>query len=132
MESINSDINEIHQVLCETLGYQVPMRERMWFEALKMGMTSDCVKLVIKARRERIKAGVRHEECLLLRNIIGNEDAIADVIEEAAAIRAKMRVKVFSTGKAQALRDTGRADAPEQGPMRHISEVMQEMRKAAQ
>ncbi len=135
MESLNPKINTIHSAFCEAMGIDfvlLPPAERQWYEALKMGMTAEDVKLVVKCRKERIRAGIRHEECLRIRNIAGSEDAICNALEEVAAARAKLRVKVFSTGKAQALRDTGRADAPEQGPMRHISEVMQEMRKAAQ
>ncbi len=130
MESINPAINEIHQVFCESLGYQVPLRERQWYDALEMGMTSDDVKLVIRSRKERIKAGVRHDECLLLRNFIGNEDAIADVIEEAAMLRARIRVKVFSPAKREVLRAAGRSDEPEQGNAVPMSEVIAAMRKS--
>src|SRR6266576_1179922 len=51
--SINSDINPIHQAYCEATEYNVPLMpyfERQWFEALKCGLTCDCVKLVIKER----------------------------------------------------------------------------------
>jgi len=133
MESISPEINAIHHAWCEAIGYEVrlmPNMERGWRDALKYGMTDNCVKIVIKHRQNRIKTGVRHPECLMFRNVAGSEDAISSVLEEAAAIRATMRIKVYPTGKAQALRATGRSDAPEQGPARPIGEVIQAMRQA--
>jgi len=133
MQSINPEINAIHQAYCEATTFELPMMphfERQWFEALNCGMTCDCVKLVAKSRLRRIADKVRQPESLLLRNFCGSEAAICDVIQEAAAIRAKMRVKVFSAGKAEVLRATGRPDQPDQGPMRPISEVVEAMRQA--
>jgi len=133
MESINPKINEIHKAFCEARGFELnllPPIERQWRDAIQSGLTPNDVRMIVKARCQRIKDGVRHEECLMIRNIAGSEEAIANTIEEAAAIRAKMRVKVFSEGKADVLRGTGRPDQPEQGPVRHISEVIQAMRQA--
>jgi len=92
-------------------------------------MTPDDVKLVIKARMKRIAAGVRHEESLYIRNIAGSEEAIANTMEEAAAIRATLRIKAYPASKAQALRATGREDEPERGSAVPISEVIQAMRR---
>jgi hypothetical protein len=134
MQSINPDINAIHAAYCEATSFELPMMpqfERQWYEALQCGLTYDCVKLVAKSRMRRVSDKVRQPECLLLRNFCGSEAAICDVIQEAAAIRAKMRVKVFPKEKAEILRATGRPDEPDQGPMRHISEVIECMRKAA-
>lgn len=133
MESLNAEINSLHQSYCEATGFDLRLNgffERQWFEAIKEGLTSDCVKLVIKERLKRIKEGVRRPECVLLRNIAGSECAIADVAQEAAAIRARMRVKVFSKEKSEVLRATSRADAPEQGTMRPVSDVIQSMKSA--
>lgn len=132
MQSINSDVNSIHQAFCDARGFELnmhPTNERWWFDALKCGMTPDDVKLVIKARMKRIAAGVRHEECLAIRNIAGSDEAIANTMEEAAAIRATMRIKAYPASKAQALRATGREDEPEQGSAVPISEVIQAMRR---
>ncbi len=86
--------------------------------------------MVIKARKERIKAGIRHEECLCIRNIAGTEEAVANALEEVAVVKAKMRVKVFDAGKREVLRATGRSDEPEQGRAVPISDVIQAMRSA--
>jgi len=108
----------------------MPHFERQWHDALQCGMTTDDVKLVVKARMKRIAEKVRQPESLLLRNFCGSEAAICDVIQEAAAIRAKMRVKVFSAGKAEVLRATGRPDQPEQGRTMSMKEVIQGMKEA--
>lgn len=133
MESLNAEINAIHHAYCESTGFDLQLSaffERQWFEALKEGLTCDCVKLVIKERIRRIKEGVRRPECLLLRNIAGSEGAIADVAQEAAAIRARMRVKVFPRDKANVLRATGRPDEPEQSTMRPVGDVIRAMKEA--
>lgn len=133
MESLNAEINAIHKAYCESTGFDLRLSgffERQWFEALKEGLTCDCVKLVVKERLRRIKEGVRRPECVLLRNIAGSEGAIADVAQEAAAIRARMRVKVFPKDKAEVLRATGRPDEPEQCPMRPVGDVIRAMKEA--
>jgi len=109
----------------------MPHFERQWYDAIQFGMTPDCVRLVVKSRMRRIADKVRQPECLLLRNFCGSEAAIADVLVEAAAIRAKMRVKVFPAGKADVLRATGRPDEPEQATAKPISEYIQALRSAA-
>jgi len=134
MQSINAEINAIHAAYCEATSFELPMMphfERQWFEAIQCGMTPDCVRLVVKSRIKRIAQEARRPESLLLRNFCGSEAAICDVIQEAAALRAKMRMKVYPVAKAEVLRTTGRPDEPEQGPLRHISEVIQEMRRSA-
>jgi hypothetical protein len=110
----------------------LPTHERWWSDARKCGLTPDCVKLVIKARMKRIHAGVRHEESLMIRNIAGSDEAIANTIEEVAAIRAKLRVKVMPKGKADVLRATGRPAEPEQSTAKPIGEYIEALRKAAE
>lgn len=134
MDSINPAINAIHAAFCAATGYQFNMmqkHERGWYDALKFGMTPDDVKLVIKNRQARIKIGVRRDECILWRNIAGSEDAIADVIEEAASLKAKMRIKVVPVRKAEVLRATGRPAEPEQTSAKPISEYLKDLRIAA-
>ncbi len=134
MQSISPEINAMHEAFCEALGYDVAMHgctERYWYEAIKLGMTLEDIRLIVKNRQKRIKAGVRHEECLKIRNIAGSEESIADALEESAGIKAKLRVKVFSPAKREVLKATGRPDEPEQGQMRPVSEVIQAMKQAA-
>jgi hypothetical protein len=135
MDSICPEINALHQAFCDARGFEVnmlPAHERWWSDAHKSGLTPDCIKLVVKARMKRIQAGVRHEESLMVRNIAGSDEAIANTVEEAAAIRAKMRVKVMPKGKADVLRATGRSAEPEQSTARPIGEYIEALRKAAE
>jgi ribosome maturation factor RimP len=134
MQSLNPAINEIHAAFCQALGYELvllPPAERQWFEAIQMGMTPEDVRLIVKSRKDRIRAGVRHEECLRIRNIAGSDETISDALEESAAVKAKMRVKVYSAGKSEVLRATGRPDQPE-GKMMSVKEVIQGLRSAVQ
>ncbi len=135
MDSISPEINAMHAAFCEARGLDLPLNgctERQWDNAIKMGMTPADVTLLIKARKERIKAGIRHEECLYMRNITGSEDVIANALEEIAAVKAKQRVKVYPAGKSEVLRATGRPDQPEQGKTMPFSEVIKGLRKAAE
>jgi len=135
MDSICPEINAFHKAYCDALGYEFPLlpnMERGWLDAMQAGMTIECVRLVVKDRQARIKAGVRKPECLMFRNIAGNEDAIGDVLQEAAAIKARMRVKVMPKGKADVLRATGRSAEPEQSTARPIGEYIEALRKAAE
>lgn len=134
MESMNPQINAIHRAYCEATSFDLPLMpffERQWFEAIKCGLTCDSVRLVIKERLRRIRDGVRQPECVLLRNIAGSEGAIADVIQESAAIMARMRVKVFPKEKAEVLRATARECEPEQSSAKPIGEYIKELRVAA-
>jgi len=134
MDSINPQINEIHRAYCEATAFEIPLMacfERQWFEAIQNGLTADDVRLVVKDRMRRIRDGVRHQECLLIRNFIQTEEAVGEVLCEAAAIRARMRGKHFCPGKAEVLRATGRSDKPEDGPVLPIGEVIKAMRIAA-
>ena len=134
MDSICPEINAFHKAYCDALGYDFPLlpnMERGWLDAMQSGMTIECVRLVVKDRQARIKAGVRNKECLLFRNIAGSEDAIGDVLQEAAAIQARMRVKVVPAGKSEVLRATGRVAEPEQTDAKPIGQVIDALRKAA-
>lgn len=123
----------MHAAYCEARGLDLvllPPAERQWFDAMKLGMTPEDVRMVIKARKERIRAGIRHEECLCIRNIAGSEEAVANSLEEVAIVKAKMRVKVFDAGKREVLRATGRLDQPEQGRMIPVKDVIEGLRSA--
>lgn len=133
MESLSPEINAIHKAYCEALGYDFPMLprvERGWYDAIQYGMTPECVKAVVKDRQSRIKSGVRNKECLMFRNIAGSDEAISDVLQEAAAITAKTRVKVYAPAKAEVLRATGRPDAPEQSSAKPVGFYIEQMRRA--
>lgn len=131
--SSDPEINAIHAAYQRATGVTLallPSFERWWFDALQSRMSPADVELVIHARIIAIEKGDRHPPCLYLRNICGSEEAIGDVMNEAAAIRAKQRKPKFSKGKAEVLRATGRPVEPETQGVRHISEVIAAMRDA--
>jgi hypothetical protein len=142
MNSINEEINLLHKTYCVATGIgdmpMVPMFERWYFEAMNAGVTCEDVRSVIADRQRRIRDGVRHKESLYLRNLIGSEEAIGSVIEEAAHIRALRRIKPVDTGKLEVLRATGRcSELSRTGTDQNrtdavpIGKVIEEMRKAA-
>lgn len=133
MTSINPQINLLHQAYLDATGYELNLSgpdERRWFEAIKFGIEPDHVRLVVKARLRGIAAGDRKEASIYLRNLIGDEDTLAEFAMELAAIKAGMRKKVFVPAKAEALRATGRPDEPEPAKARSVDDVFEAMRKA--
>lgn len=135
MQSINPNINELHQAYCECSGIDLPLHprdEKWWLIAISEGITPDQLKLVVKARIRGITTGDRKPASIYLRNLIGDEDVLAEFAMELAAIKASMRKKVYSPGKASVLESTGRPGEPEQPKVRHVSEVFVTMKNAAQ
>ncbi len=125
-EETEAAIKALHAAYCDGTGGPLMLTkvfERWWWESVRLGITPEDVTLVLKDRIKRIAAGVRRKECLYLRNITGSEEAIANVMDEAAALKALMRVKKYSPAKASVLRASGRADAPPPPAARHVSEL---------
>ncbi len=127
MESINPAVNFLHASYNHARHLEVPMQmahERAWFNGLQAGITPEMVADVIRHREQRIKAGVRNIECLLIRNLCGDDEKIADFIEEAYMLAARKRIRVLDPGRAQVMRATGRSvEVPEQ-PAKHVSESL--------
>lgn len=124
----------LHQAYCEAMGIELPINSafaRYWHEADKEGLDPDGLKLAIKARIKRnFSMEPRYQIPLSIRKLVGDEERIADVINEAAVIRAEQRKKQFVPAKAEVLRVTGRPDEPEQSKTRHIGEIIK-LREAA-
>lgn len=144
MESINPQITELHASYCIAMNMELPMTmlwERYWYDALQEGVTARMVEDVIKERRKRIKAGVRMQESLYLRNLIGDEAKIGDLLNEGHEIAARTRMKVVDACKGSVLKASGRPEwyenreqvvAPqEQNTSRPVSELISDLRKAA-
>lgn len=129
-------IERLHKSFCEATSRDLPMNpafSRWWYDSLQYGVTPEMVKAVMESRmkREYSTAGMRLH-CLSLRHCIGDEDRLAQFVDEAAQIAAAKRKKVYSPAKAEALRATHRPDEPEASPPRHVSEIFEVMRKQAQ
>lgn len=131
MISASPDIMKFHAAYCAATGMDLallPASERWWYDAIKAGMQIEDVQLVVKERRKRIFAKVRHQECLYLRNFIGSDEAIQSVMEESAAIRALKRSAQYPKGKQQVLKATGRAAEPDLKACRTIGDVLKSMK----
>lgn len=135
MESMNEEIRLLHQCYCTAMGIGemplVPYYERLYCEAVNAGITCEDIRMVIADRQRRIRDGVRHRECLLLRNVIGSDEAIGNLMNEASMLLAKARVKPVNAGKLEVLRATGREEPKPVTDAVPIGKVIEEMRKAA-
>ena len=136
MESINPEINALHAVFCQVTGRDtllIPPVERWWMTALQYGITADMIRDVMQSRiKSQYSTDTMRKHCLSLRHCIGDDDRLAQFVDEAAQIAATKRKRVFVPGKAQVLRDTGRPDEPEQLPARSAKDVIRGLKEAAQ
>lgn len=135
MTSLNPQINALHAEFCKVAGRDtalIPQIERWWYEALKCDVTPQMVHDVMESRLKRdYSTSSMRLYCLSLRHCIGDDDRLAQFVDEAAALAAQARKRVYSHGKQSVLKAAGHESEPEEPPTRHISEVMEEMRKAA-
>lgn len=135
MDQINQ-AGLLHQAWLDATAFEVALNivfERYWYEAIKWGIVADDVKLIVKSRLRGIAKGERREACILIRNICGSEEALAEVMEELGAIKAKLRMKILPAPLASVLRATGRSDQVPTPPAKLISDndLIQTLRKAA-
>ena len=130
MESANQDVNALHVAYCQATGHNLrlmPSFERGWLQAHQNGVTPSMLASVIKARQKRIWERVRQPESLYIRNLAGSEEAIAEVLQEHAAIEARARRKAYPQDKASVLRGTMRPDEPPTEGAKHIKDVLREI-----
>lgn len=137
MESLNPDVNALHQAFCNVSGQQLPMLpffERNWLEAHNYGVTPDDVVRVFKERTRGVNLGERRRASLLLRAFCGSEEQIASVVEESAAIKSRSRMHLVDASRQSILRQTGREEKAPETPAKPASEVplIEALRKAAQ
>lgn len=132
---MNEEINLLHRTYCVAMGIGemplIPYFERGWLDAVNAGITCEDIRIVVADRQRRIRDGVRHRECLLLRNLIGSDEAIGNLMNEASMLRAQARVKPVNAGKLEVLRATGRLEPKPATDAVPIGKVIDEMRKAA-
>ena len=103
---MNQEVNLLHAAYNNARQLKVPMQmahERFWWNGLQAGITPEMVADVIRHREQRIKAGVRHVESLMIKNLCGDQERIADFIEEAFMLAAKKRLKVMDSARAEVM-----------------------------
>lgn len=136
MESINPQINALHSAHCSARNLVLdlrPTQERWYHDALKAGITPDMLYEVIKHRQRRILAGVRREESVYIRNLVGSEEAIDNLLEEAAMLASRKRIRVMPPDQASVMRTTGRSDQVPDKPAQHVSDaLLSALKQAAQ
>lgn len=128
MESVNADVNALHQrylALTQsnwpTLSYN---RECAWLNYLKRGLTAEHLQLVILHLKMRIRAQVRHPECLKFSNLFGDEDALDRFEEELGQAEVAMRRKPADPERVSVLRATFREEPSR--PARSAAQIMAE------
>lgn len=137
MDSINPAVNALFQSYLSAMGMEMSLTmafERYLFSALKEGVTPLMMTDVVRERRVRITQGVRYQESLKLRNLIGDDESLGDFINEAAMIAALKRKKVVEACRASVLRQSGRSDQSPSPEPRSAADVelVRKLREAAQ
>lgn len=136
MESLNLAATELLAAYNSAMGLDLAMNgafERWLVDASNAGLTSENFEWAIRARQKfNAQGGFRRG--VMLHHFVLGEDAIAITLNEAAVVRAAMRVKVIDPAKVSVLAATGRpATAPETSA-KHVADVelIQQLKRAAQ
>lgn len=137
MESLNPHVNALFRAYCEAKNLEgLEMNqyfERKIAEAMVMGLTPADVVAVIRARQRAIRDGSRRHESVLFRNIFGDEST-GDVLDEAADLRSKQRIKPMDSARQSILKQTGREEKAKETSVKPVGEVslLSILRKAAE
>lgn len=113
MMSINKDVTLLHASYCTAMALDLPMNmvhERQWLLGHLAGLTPDDVRLVLLDRLKFNRSGP-YKKGVLIHHLVGDEERIAVTLNEAAVLKASMRIKLMEPAKAQVLRQSGRSDA---------------------
>ena len=104
-----AEIAEMHTEYQRLTGYPVVLagREWTWFEWLKRGLTVEDLRLLIREKRRRIRAGELTPQSLTFRNLAGNADYAE---EDIAVLRARSRGPTIDRARADVLRASGRTE----------------------
>lgn len=112
---MKDQITKLHQTYCDLLGMELPLlahHERLWFDAIKDGLTEEVLRAVILSRKSDVKSGKRYRNAILLRNLIGDPGIVADLLNEAAMLAAQKRAFAPNPAREAVLRATGRTSVP--------------------
>lgn len=136
--AIPQAVQDLHAAYLGAMGFEpedLPLGEtylRWWFNASKEGISPDGIRLLIK---ERLKFNAKGSftKGIEIKHICRDPEDIAVALNEIAVIRARMRVKIMPSGRAEAMRATGRSDEVATDPAKHVSsvELIQKLKQAA-
>ncbi len=129
---MQEQITRLHQLYCSSLGMDLAMNahfERLWFDALKDGLTEEILRSVIASRKKDVTSGKRYRNSLLLRNLIGSPDVVADLLNEYAMLQASKRAFAPDPKRESVLNATGRKSEPPPSAPRSVREVLKSLKE---
>lgn len=128
--SIHPEVNALFDTYRELIGFpNLSMNayyERLIWDAVKMGLTTEKLTAVFLERKKALREG-RPAKGTFIRHLFGDE-ATGDVLDEAANIEGRKRVRVMNPNKASVLRQTGRSDAVPVTEAKPVSEIVQKLK----
>jgi len=130
METINPEVQNLFATYRELIGspgLQLnAYYERLIWDAHKMGLTPESLIAVFLERKKAIREG-RSAKGTFIRHLFG-EEATGDVLDEAANIEGRKRIRLMDHNKASVLRQTGRNDAAPVTEAKPVSEIIQKLK----
>jgi hypothetical protein len=130
---MQDQIASIHRLYCDLLGMVLPLQaayERMWYDAIGQGLTEDSLRVVLLNRKADVKNGKRFRNCLLLRNLIGDSEIVADVINEFALLMAQKRAFTPNPTRDSVLRATGRVSEKPKTEAKSVGQLIKELKNS--
>lgn len=125
-------ISKLHETYCATIGLDLRLLahfERLWADAIRAGLTEEILRAVLLSRKKSIAAGKRFKGCLLLRNLIGSDEAVADLMNEFAVLEAAKRAFAPDPNRESVLRSTGRTSVPPPNGPKSVREVLESLKE---
>jgi hypothetical protein len=130
---MQDQIVKLHQLYCDLLGMVLPLHahhERMWFDAIRDGVSEERLRSVIASRKRDVVSGKRYRNCLLLRNLIGSPDIVADLLNEAAMLEASKRAFAPNPARDSVLRATGRVSEKPKTEAKSVGQLIKELKNS--
>lgn len=128
MTSLNPQINALFAAYLTATGFEMSMSfgvERWCMESLGEGLTPEDITLSIAWRKDFNRKGSA-KKSLMLYKMLMDSDARACVLNEAAEMRSRTRLRVMDPSRVSVLETTGRTAAVPVGEARPIAEVLKE------
>ncbi len=100
--------------------------EALIFEATRMGLTPEKLRIVFLARKKAVREG-KPAKGTFIRHLFGLE-ATGDVLDEAANLEGMARIRLVDPAKASVLKATGRPAEPQSHSVVSSAEVVDKLR----
>lgn len=130
MLSIHPEVNALFDTYRELIGFpNLSMNayyERLIWDAAKMGLTPEKLTAVFLERKKALREG-RPAKGTFIRHLFGDE-ATGDVLDEAANIEGRKRVRLMDPARASILRQTGRNDTVPSTEAKPVNQIIQKLK----